>query len=89
MSECPDYFTKDGNIKEDINIHDKNISCMIRLGYVYKYSPPCAGCMYHGKCHGNATDKTEKDARERYPKVYSGEIQTRKEYLKYVRDGVG
>jgi len=84
-----DWFTEDGDIREDLDVHDKDIPCFIRIGFVYKFDSPCSGCMYYGACGEWATDEKMDILREQYPKMFNGEIKTRGEYLKYVRRGGG
>lgn len=78
------YFTKDGNLRDDIHIHNKNIPCYYRFGSVYNLSP-CSGCIYYGCCEENATPQNQEEIRQRYPKLFDGSIKTRGEYIDYIR----
>jgi len=80
-----DWFDDKGNIRGDINIHDKDIPCFIRLGMLFDYEPACFMCIYAGSCKEDATEENQDAVRKAYPKMFDGTIQTREQYEKYVK----
>ena len=80
-----DWFDERGYVRKDLNIHDKSIPCVIRLGYLYSFGPPCDGCIYNGCCRKNATVENQQAIKNLYPKIFDGTIQTREQYEKYIK----
>ncbi len=84
-----DWFDEQGNVRKDLNVHDKNIPCFIRLGFVNPHLSPCSMCIYANACGEDATDEKMDKIIKAYPKMFDGTIQTREQYEVYVRSGGG
>ncbi len=82
-----DWFDEQGNVRKDINVHDKDIPCFVRLGSVDPFHSPCASCIYGNACGENATDEKMDAIRDAYPRMFDGTIQTREQYEIYIRSG--
>ena len=80
-------FNDDGEIRNDLNIHDKSIPCILRLGFAMKHFGPCEYCIYKGICYtDDMRKKKERMAliKENYPQLFDGTIQTREQYIRDV-----
>ena len=87
MGMTDDWFDADGNIKDDLNIHDKSIPCIYRLGFAMRLEGPCTSCVYHTMCYTD--DMREKKRimgklKINYPQLFDGSVQTRKQYLENI-----
>lgn len=80
-------FNDAGELRDDLNIHDKSIPCIYRLGFVTKHFGPCEWCVYKGVCYtDDMRDKEERMTiiKKNYPQLFDGTIQTRGQYIRYV-----
>ena len=80
-------FNDDGEIRDDLNIHDKSIPCIYRLGFAMKHFGPCEYCVYKGVCYTDDMGKKKErmaEIKKDYPQLFDGTIQTRWQYIRDV-----